>query len=146
MTQKLRKLDKKRPFAEIYGSHAARYEQFGIQFDAEGVELEGFQDVVVPAEIPVITAETSEPALRDEIARLADELSRVSAELEEKDAEIEEIQGKLDTAQVEITRLTAALPDAAPVKTGKNAKGNTATTDSQLDSLLDAQLTAQGAL
>lgn len=133
-----RKLDRKRPFSEIYGEHAGKYEQFGILFDAEGTELEGYQDVVVPADVPEITTETKEPALRAEISRLTAELGRVTAELEEKDAEIEEVQGKLDTATVEIERLNAATSESLfPDQPGKGKKGSNAVD-------IDEQMKAQG--
>lgn len=134
-----RNLDKNRPFAEIFGAHSGKYEQFGILFDAEGIELEGYEDVVIPDAVPVITTDSKEPELRAEIDRLAADLSQVTAALAERDAEIEEIQGKLDTAQVEIGRLTAVNEPAAGKDGKKKATG-------AADTPLDAQLAAQGAL
>jgi hypothetical protein len=140
-----RKLDRKRPYAEIFGDHTAKYDQFGILFDADGNEMEGFENVTVPPEIPVITVDSDSDTLRAEIGRLAAELSSVTAELDEKDAGIEEIQGKLDTAQVEISRLTAALAESAPTGKGKGNK-STNTQDSTPDPLLDDQLKANGVM
>jgi hypothetical protein len=49
--------------------------------------------------------------LRREIGRLADEVKRLQAAGEEKDAAYEEVVGQLDTAMVDVNRLTALVGD-----------------------------------
>lgn len=142
-----RKLDKKRPYAEIFGSHDGKYEQFGILFDCEGIELEGYKDVVIPDDIPVITADSNDSALRAEISRLSTKLGLVTLELEEKDAEIEEIQGKLDTANVELNRFNTQAEASFPGKPAKDVKvltGDQLKAQGTAAAAVDAQLKAQG--
>ena len=148
-----RKLDKNRPFGDVYGHRNARYEQFGILFDTDGIELPGFERVQIPKEeIPAagnngnLAAELAE--LREQNGLLQDEIAGLKARLDDQDtdAAVEEVQGKLDTANVEVARLaeqvkqlTLQLEEAtAPGKVkGAAAKGAGQTS-------IDDQLKAQG--
>ncbi|MFZ4856142.1 MAG: hypothetical protein ACOYL3_07070 [Desulfuromonadaceae bacterium] len=104
----MRKLDRTQPFGEIYGSSDARYEQHGIQFDGQGKELPGFEAVVVPDAVAVVGSSDDGGLLR-EVGRLTDEVRRLQTALDDKDAQYEEVAGQLDTALVDISRLTASL-------------------------------------
>lgn len=140
---KARRLDRKRPFAEIFGNHAAKYEQFGIHFDADEGELPGYEHVVIPEDKTVIISTGDEEALRQRITLLEQENSRLCGLLEDQEAMTEEAQGRADTLQIEVNRLReqqanapAAPADSAP-KNGK-AKGPAADQSS-----IDAQLKLQ---
>jgi uncharacterized small protein (DUF1192 family) len=112
----MRKLDRSQPFGEIYGSNTARYEQHGVQFDPQGNELPGFEEVVIPDAVAVV-ASSDDGGLLREIGRLTDEVRRLQAALDDKDAAYEEAVGQMDTTRViadrlqaEVDRLTALLP------------------------------------
>lgn len=147
-----RKLDRKRPYGEIYGHLQARYEQFGILFDTEGNELPGFEDVKIPEAGPVVVIGDSKE-LEAALAELREENARLRDELEEKEALVEEIQGKLDTANIEIARLNAQIEELtkpADPQTGNSAAPVDAAPaagkkKTEQPSLIDDQLKAQGA-
>lgn len=146
-----RKLDKKRPFAEIYGQHEAKYEQFGILFDSDGVELPGYEDVEIPKpEVAITTGDDS--ALRDEIGRLLEENAQLRADLEEMEAVAEEATGNVDTLKVEVKRLQEQLlaaQQAAPAKGKDKEKSKdappapTGEAAPEAPSALDQQLSLQ---
>jgi hypothetical protein len=109
-----RKLDRNKPFGEIYGTHAARFEQHGIQFDADGLELPGFETVKIPdAKVEMASNEKEVKkqfqALQAELDRVQGENASMQAKVEEAEALVEELQGQLDTAMVEISRLNETI-------------------------------------
>lgn len=158
MSKEKRTLDRDKPFGTVYGAGKAAFEQFGIQFDAAGNELPGFEDVVI-VEAPELPS-GDVAYLQEQILQMGKALEsqkRDKAELEarldraERDQEAEkdradELQGQLDTANAEINRLNEALKEAAEPKpdgsteTGKSAakktggKGN-----NQVDEQLEIQ-------
>jgi len=132
-----RKLDRTRPFGEIYGgSGDARYEQHGIMFDAAGDELPGYDDVEIPEPKEVVIVQGDDTALRAEIARLTSRLEAALTQLEDADGELEGVQGQLDSANVEISRLNdevARLSALVPVDGVTTVGSEEVSLDSQLD-------------
>jgi hypothetical protein len=131
-----RTLDRHSPYGEIYGAAGARYEQHGIQFDGDGVELPGFENVVIPDQKTIIIVDDAN--LRGEVDRLAALCNKQRAELEEKDAAHEEVQGQLDTARIQIGRLQDELAQTKallPAETAAVVAAETAgvNIDAQLD-------------
>jgi hypothetical protein len=94
---KLRKIDRDRPFGHVFGGGEAAFEQFGILFDANGDELPGFEEVEIPEHLPLVTAEGcyGGPAEIEDVKRLAaslhDELVRAREGLADAEARNEEL-------------------------------------------------------
>lgn len=126
-----RTLDKKRPFAEVYGHSEARYEQFGILFDPEGRELPGYEHVEIPEDRTVLVVSGDEEALKRIIEELQAENRRLITALEDADAEIEGAVGQADSLKVEVARLKEQLAALQP-DPSKNAKGKATDVDAQL--------------
>lgn len=153
MAKKKRQLDRSRPFGLVYGSGAAAFDQFGILFDSNGEELPGFESVVIPAEqkAPTPADDTAGykalvDSLQGRVDALQGELAVAREELDDSAAQIEELQGKLDTANVEIARLTALTTTtsdeqpALPIGKDAGKGGKKSATDKQVDDQLAAQV------
>jgi regulator of replication initiation timing len=142
-----RKLDRSQPYGSVFGSGSAAFEQFGICFDGAGNELPGFEEVEIPKAATVVVG-GDDAGLKAQIQELLAENERLQGEVgkvrdvqADAEARTEEVQGKLDTAEVEIGRLTAQLEDLTkPAEAGKESIGKKGTkkTDD-----LDDQLSMQ---
>lgn len=120
---KKRKLDRSRPFGTVCGDARAKFEQFGILFDAAGEELPGFEKVEIPRDVPSTCSDTEglkaqvreltevNTRLQGETGKLRDDLAKAGEEKADADARAEEIQGQLDTANVEIGRLNTLIDE-----------------------------------
>lgn len=112
-----RELDKNRPYGEVYNHGDARYEQHGILFDGSGKELPGFEEIEVPAEDPKAPETVDVSALKNEIVVLKKQILLLKSDFEvernqaaeDLEAEVEAVQGQLDTANVDIGRLSNEL-------------------------------------
>lgn len=106
---KARKLDRKRPFAEIFGNHEAKFEQFGILFDVDERELPGHEHIEIPEDKTVVIVAGDEEALHARIKQLEEDNARLDGILEDLEAEKEEALGKVDTLEIEVKRLQEQL-------------------------------------
>lgn len=124
MAAKKRKLDRSLPFGEVFGAGGARYEQHGIQFDGEELELPGFEDVKIPeAAIRTVFVEGDTSAFKKEIERLQALNVELTGNLEAVEADKEEIQGKFDTLSIEAERLRSRVTELEGLVTDPQAPG-----------------------
>lgn len=132
MSQKQsRKLDRSRPFGEIFGAGDGRFEQFGIMFDIDGDELPGYEHIEIPPETLDAAGGAGDQGhllthLQTVIDQLRNEKSALQSTLEDTEAQVEELQGQLDTANIQVARLTeqvAALTKSADPDNGKQKTG-----------------------
>ncbi len=146
-----RKLDRNRPFGEIYGHAEARFEQHGILFDSDENELPGFEDVKIPEHIPMASgADANVGRLMSDLEEQRRQNARLQAEndrlklqtAEDGNAAVEEVQGKLDSANVEIARLNGLVADLQAQLAGSGT--DTANKDKGKKSEVDKQLDLQG--